>query len=260
MAVPQEDTSQIRAWVASQLKLEDVPEPIWDYLVEGRYVEEAQNPDYPDARGNLVAKARKLVRIAGTGADAPKVPKKQRTNKRQKATAHRRSEVVDGIAAKISKAKANKVPDTPTTGEEKPEALTPEQQLLLANTRKLEQSPLLGSIENNRIIVSAEPYVSPDDVRKAYQETRDMWFWERTPSERRVELVAFVAGFCQGYYNQESGAAGLKRGPDWPGWRGIMEQWNQRYAQERGWRYKDARNLERDFRDAFETITAHKDF
>jgi len=260
MAVPYEDTSKIRAWLASQLKLEDVPEPIWEHLVEDGYVEEAQDPSLSDERGDLVRQARKFLKIYRAGAGAPNVHKKQRTNKRQMATDRRRSQVEAEIAAKISQAKANKDPDAPTTGEEKPEALAPEQQLLLANTRKLEQSPLLGSIENNRIVVRAEPWVSLRDVIKSFKTMRDMWFWERRPSERRVELVAFVARFCEGYYNEESGATGLKLGTAWPGWRGIMEQWNQHYAQERGWRYKDARNLERDFRDAFETITAHKDF
>src|SRR5215218_9439762 len=71
MAAPQNDTSEIRAWLASQLRLEDIPDPIWGYLVEERHVTEAQNPDYPNAREYLVAQARKLLRIHRAGADAP---------------------------------------------------------------------------------------------------------------------------------------------------------------------------------------------
>jgi hypothetical protein len=76
----------------------------------------------------------------------------------------------------------------------------------------------------------------------------------------RVELVSFVVGFYEGYYNEERDLYGLMRGPNWPSWRGIMEQWNQRYPQEHDWHYLDVRNFRRDFNETFETLTSYKDF
>ena len=103
---------------------------------------------------------------------------------------------------------------------------------MLARERPFAESPLTGEISKNLITVTAEPWVSPEDVRRRYESLRRAWFYTETPSERRVELVNFVAGFCEGYYNEERGVSGLRRGPDWPGWRHIIEQWNKRYPQE----------------------------
>jgi hypothetical protein len=225
MAGLQKDTLEIRVWLASQLKLEDVPEATWEQLVEDEYVEEAQGPDFPDSRDELVRQALKLLKFYRTGVGASDVPKKQRTSKHQKAKAIRRSEVVAKIAAKIAKAKAKKEPDaSPDGGEDKPEAETAEQREFIARTGAIAESPLSGEISNNRITVTAEPWVSPEDVRRQFESLRRAWFWTATPSERRIELVDFVAGFCEGYYNEERGVSGLLRGPNWPGWRQIMEQ------------------------------------
>ena len=189
------------------------------------------------------------------------MPKKQRTTKRRKATAVSRSKVVAEIKAKISQAKENKDPDaSPNGGEEEPESLTPEQRELLARERAFAESPLTGEISNNRITVTAEPSVSPEDVRRQFESLRRAWFYTETPSERRVELVNFVAGFCEGYYNEERGRSGLRRGPNWPGWRHIMEQWNQRYPQQHDWHYTNVRNFSRDFRETFEALTLFENF
>jgi hypothetical protein len=260
MAVPHKDTSEIRVWLASQLKLEDVPESVWEYLVEEGYVKEAQNPEYPDARGKLVAQARKLLKIRRDGTDTTKAPKKQRTGKRQKATARRRLQVEAEIAAKFAQAKAAKDPDISNGHEEKAENLAPGQQILIEYARALAESPLKGEISNNQITVTAEPWVSPEDVRRKFVTMRNIWFWTETPSKRRVELVGFVTGFCEGYYNEEHCRPGLLRGPDWPGWRGVMEQWNQRYPPGHDWHYRDVRNFRRHSHQAFKALTAHKDF
>jgi hypothetical protein len=260
MAVPQEDTSKIRAWLDTRLKKE-VPDPIWDYLVEKRYVREAQDPDYPDAREKLVAEARKLLKIHGAGAGAPIAPKRQRAGKSQKATARRRSEVVAEIKAKFAQAKANKDPNaSPNGGGQKPENLILEQRELIARTRAFAGSPLTGEISNNRITVSAEPWVIPEDVRKEFASLRRAWLWTQTPSERRVELVGFVVGFCEGYDDEEHDVFALMGGPDWPGWRGVMEQWNQRYPQGHDWHCPDQRNLQRDFRAAARALTLYEEF
>jgi hypothetical protein len=261
MAAPQNDTSKIRAWLASQLKLEDVPEPIWEQLVEDEYVEEAQYPVFADAHDELVRQARKFLKIYRGGADDPQVPKKQRTGKRQKPTDRRRVEVEAEIAAKFAQATAAKDPDaSPNGGEEKPETLAPEQQILIEYARALAESPLKGEISNNQITVTAKPWVSPEDVRRKFVTMRKIWSWTETPSARRVELVSFVVGFYEGYYNEERDLYGLMRGPNWPSWRGIMEQWNQRYPQEHDWHYLDVRNFRRDFNETFETLTSYKDF
>ena len=259
MAVPHEDTSEIRVWLATQLKKE-VPEPIWEYLVKKRYVEEAQNPGYPDALGNLVAEARVLMKIYGTGADAPKAQKRQRTGKSQKATDRRRSQVEAEIAAKFARAKAAKDPDASNGHEEEADNLTPEQREFVARTRAFAESPITGEISNNKITVTAEPWVSPEKVRRQFQSLRQMWFYAPTPSARRVELVSFVAGFCDSDYDEKHNVFSLIRGPDWPGWRGIVEQWNQRYPQGHDWHYTDHRRLRRDFRAAAEALTRYQDF
>jgi hypothetical protein len=261
MAGPQNDTSEIRAWLATQLKLEDVPETIWELLVEDEYVEGAQYHVFPDARDELVRQARKLLSAYRAGAGAGPAPKKQPTGKRRKATAVSRSKVVAEIKAKSSQAKENKDPDaSPNGGEEELEALTPEQRELLARERAFAESPLTGEISNNLITVTAEPSVSPEDVRRQYESLRRAWFYTETPSERRVELVNFVTSFCEGYYNEERGRSGLLRGPDWPGWRQIMAQWNQRYPQGHDWYYTDVRNFSRVFRETFEALTLFENF
>jgi hypothetical protein len=243
MAGPQYDTSEIRAWLATQLKLEDVPGPIWELLVEDEYVEEAQNRVFPDSRDELVGQARKLLSAYRAGAGAGPAPKKQPTGKRQRATAKARSEVVAEIKAKISKAKASSSPDASPNGDS-------------ART----ESPITGMIANNRITVTADPWVSWEDWRDKIESLRSIWFWKQTPSARRVELVDFVTCFCEGYYNEERGGPGLLRGPDWPGWRQIMEQWNQRYPQGHDWHYTDVRNFSRHFRETYQALTLFENF
>jgi hypothetical protein len=239
MAGPQNDTSEIRAWLASQLKLEDIPEEIWDDLVEQNYVKDAQDPDFPAGREGLVSRARKLFKIyRADDVGARDVRKKQRTSKRQRATTSDRALVVAEIATKIAKARASKNPDASPNGDS-----------------VLAESPITGMIANNRITVTADPWVSWEDWRDKIESLRSIWFWKQTPSARRVELVRFVTGFCDGYYDKERDITGLLRGPNWPGWRHIMEQWNQRYPQEHPWHYTDVRNVSRDFRETFEALT-----
>jgi hypothetical protein len=148
MAGLQNDTSEIRVWLVSQLKLEDIPEPIWDDLVEEGYVKDAQNLGLPDGREELLRQARRLLNAYRAGAGAGPAPKKQPTGKRQKATAKARSEVVAEIKAKISKAKASSSPDASSNGD---------------SARS--ESPITGMIANNRITVTADPWVSWEDWR-----------------------------------------------------------------------------------------------
>jgi hypothetical protein len=51
----------------------------------------------------------------------------------------------------------------------------------------------------------------------------------------------------------------LVPGASWPGWRQIMEHWNQRYPQDDDWHYNDVRNFRRDARETFEALTRYKD-
>jgi hypothetical protein len=212
-------------------------------LVKSRHVTDAQDPDLAKGRENLLTEARDLIRIYRAGSGFPKVNKKQRSGKRQRATAIARSKAEAEIAAKIGKASTTRSKHFTSDGDEK----------------KL-RGPLEGEISNNRITVTAEPWVSPEDVRREFESLRDIWFWNPTPSERRVELVRFVTGFCEGYHNEERGVSGLVPGPNWRSWRHIMEQWNQSYLQEHDWHYKDVRNFRRDFLETFEALTLFKDF
>lgn len=261
MAGSQDDTSRIRSWLATQLKLEDVPESVWEHLVDDGYVEEAEYRRFSDAHEELVGQAHRLLKIHRDGADAPKVRKRQGTRKRQRASPRLRSEVEAEIAAKIGQAKAHKDPDASPNGhEEKLETLTPEQQRLIARTKAFAESPITGEISNNRITVTAEQWVSPEKVRRQFESLRQMWFYAPTPSARRVELVAFVSGFCDSDYDKKHNVFSLIRGPDWPGWRGIVEQWNQRYPQGHDWHYTDHRRLRRDFHAAAKALMLYQDF
>jgi hypothetical protein len=97
-------------------------------------------------------------------------------------------------------------------------------------------------------------------VAKSFKNARNIWvWWAETPTERRVELVGFVADFCEGYYNEKHGVAGLTPGARWR-WRHLMEQWNQRCPREHDWHYTDVRNFRRDFKDTFKALTSFKDF
>jgi hypothetical protein len=126
--------------------------------------------------------------------------------------------------------------------------------------RSFADPPLVGEIRNSRITITAEPWVPPDDVRKQYDSLRNSWFWTTTPSERRVELVRFVAGFCEGYCNEEGTIVGLVRSASWPGWRELLDRWNEHYPEGHDWHYTDVRNFSRDFRETFKTLTRFKDF
>jgi hypothetical protein len=238
MADSHNDTSDLRAWLASQLKLEDLPEPIWEYLVVDGYVEAAQDPDFPDARGDLARQARKLLKIYGAGGDALNVPKKQPTGKRQKATTSDRALAVAEIATKIAKARASKNPDASPNDDE-------------------EISPIVSMISNNKITVTADPWVPLTDVMQAFTQLRNVWFKAETPSERRLCLCRFVVEHCDGHYDEEHDITGLRPTSSW---RPLMEQWNQRYPQEHPWHYTDVRNFSRDFRDTFEALTLFEYF
>jgi hypothetical protein len=236
MAAPPNDTSEIRAWLATQLKLKDVPEPIWDLLVEDEYVEEAQYPVFADARDELVRQARKLLQIYRAGAGP--APKKQPAGKRKRATTSDRALAVAEIATKIAKARASKNPDASLNGDE-------------------EKSPIVSMISNNKITITAQPWVPAEDVKQAYAQLRNACFKKETPSERRVCLCRFVVEHCDGYYDEEHEITGLRPTTRW---RPLLHQWNQRYPQGHDWHYTDPRKFYRDFRDTFQALTLFEYF
>jgi hypothetical protein len=238
MARPNNDTSEIRAWLSSQLKLEDIPEPIWDYLVDERYVRDARDPDYPDGRGDLVWQARKLLKLYSASVGAPNVPRKQRTSKRQRATTSDRALAAAEIATKIAKARASKNPDASPNDDE-------------------EKSPIVSMIINNKITVTADPWVPVKDVMQAFTQLRNVWFKSETPSERRVCLCRFVVEHSDGYYDEEDNITGLRPTSRW---RPLMEQWNQCYPPGHDWHYTDPRKFYRDFRETFEALTLFENF
>jgi hypothetical protein len=244
MADLHNDTSELRAWLASQLGLEDVQDEIWEYLLRKWYVEEALDPDRKNGKKGLLEEARALLRIQRAGSGTQKASKRRPTGKRQRATAASRSKAVAEIAAKIAKVRAEKGRTVPPNGDE----------------GNLGRRPVAGRISNNQITVTAEPWVSPEAVRNEYKSLQDVWFWKPTPSERRVQLLRFVTRFCEGWSDEERNIVGLVPGASWPGWRQIMEHWNQRYPQGHDWHYKDVRNFERDARETFEALTRYKDF
>ena len=75
MAGSRNDTSELRVWLASHLKVEDVPETIWDDLVEEEYVKDAQNLGFPDGREELLRQARTLMNAYRAGAGAGPRPR-----------------------------------------------------------------------------------------------------------------------------------------------------------------------------------------
>lgn len=240
MALPRNDTPEagLRAWLASQLKLEDVPDSIWDRLLEKGYVGEAEDPDYPKGREYLLEEARSLLRIHRDGSGAPKARKRQRTTKRQRATAASRSEAEAKIAAKVSEARARTLEGG-----------------ALNDASGRADAPLAASIRNNKITITAQPWVSPEAIKRAYADLRDDWFWSETPSEQRVKLCGFVADRCEGYYDKK--IVGLNPSVSW---REMMSQWNERYPEGHDWHYGDVRNFRRDFAETFESLTRYSTF
>lgn len=62
------DELDLRVWLAKQLKKPDVPNPLWDTLVDEEYVEEALG-DFSFGRDDLLEKAREKIRHACELAD-----------------------------------------------------------------------------------------------------------------------------------------------------------------------------------------------
>jgi hypothetical protein len=277
MASSHNDTSDLRVWLASQLGLQDVPDEIWEYLREKRFVEDALDPDYKNGKKDLLKEARTLLRIQRAGSGTQKTSKRQPTGKRRRATAASRSRAVAEIAAKIDEARAARSHDgSPKSGEdglrdfkreewerrtaELPRGPEPEKLELSGiepPRRSSAHAPIMGEIRNNRITVTAKPWVSPEEVRQQYQSLQKVWFRKQTPSKRQLELVRFVTGLCEGYCDEERGVVGLVPSASW---REMLDRWNERYPQDHDWHYADVRNFYRDFREAFEALTLFEDF
>ena len=278
MADLHNDTFELRAWLASQLGLQDVPQAIWKLLLKNGEVGDAQDPGYKNGKRLLLKQARELLKIYRAVSGTQKTRKRQPTGKRQRATAGSRSRAVAEIAAKIDEARAarsdggslkggedglrdfKKREEWERSTAELPRGPNPEKLELSGiepPRRSSAHAPIMGEIRNNRITVTAKPWVSPEEVRQQYESLQKVWFWKRTPSERRVELVRFVTGLCEGYCDEERGVVGLVPNASL---REMLDRWNERYPQDHDWHYTDVRNFRRDFHDAFEALTLFEDF
>lgn len=226
---------ELRAWLAAQLKFEDVPGPLWAYLQKRRYVAEVLNEDLPDGRNDLLAEAREQLRLFRALSDNPD-GEKRRTKRRPRATIEQRAAAEAEFMAKVQEAAGDeKKIGGPTPGH-----------------------PVIGRIQNNQITITADPWVPKEAVARKYADMRRMWFYGSTPSERQVELFKFVVGRSDGYYGEDEhgrGIWGLLRDGD--GWRVKMDAWNDQYPEDHPWRFSDVRNFRRDFNTAFEALALH---
>src|ERR671910_2357657 len=94
MADLHNDTFELRAWLASQLGLQDVPQAIWNLLLKNGEVGDAQDPGYKNGKRVLLKQARELLKIYRAVSGTQKTRKRQPTGKRQRATAGSRSRAV----------------------------------------------------------------------------------------------------------------------------------------------------------------------
>src|SRR5215203_2563123 len=62
MSSDQKDTYEdLKRWLARRLRMDDVPAPLWQLLLEDHWVEDARDPDYQDGKEELLRRARQLL-------------------------------------------------------------------------------------------------------------------------------------------------------------------------------------------------------
>jgi hypothetical protein len=97
--------------------------------------------------------------------------------------------------------------------------------------------------------ITVWPWVPVEEVTSLYERVRKELNPTPTTSPKRLALFTFVLQ----HPDVEVVHEGEK--PKVPSWRELLRLWNKQYPEGNKWHYKDARNFQRDFKEAFDQIT-----
>jgi hypothetical protein len=97
--------------------------------------------------------------------------------------------------------------------------------------------------------ITVWPWVPVDDVTSLYESVRKELNPTPTTSPKRLALFMFVLE------HPEVEVAHVGERPKVPSWRELHRLWNEEYPGGSKWHYKDVRNFQRDFKEAFDQIT-----
>ncbi len=92
------------------------------------------------------------------------------------------------------------------------------------------------------------PWVPVEEVSSYYERARKELNPTPTTSPKRLALLTFVMRHPE----VEVPSEGVK--PKVPSWRVLLGLWNEHYPEEAEWHYKDVRNFQRDFKEAFDQV------
>jgi hypothetical protein len=97
--------------------------------------------------------------------------------------------------------------------------------------------------------ITVWPWVPVDEVTSLYESVRKELNPTPTTSPKRLALFMFVLE------HPEVEVAHVGERPQVPSWRELHRLWNKQYPGGSEWHYKDVRNFQRDFKEAFDQIT-----
>lgn len=116
------------------------------------------------------------------------------------------------------------------------------------------------------IILTVEPWVSAESVERFYREMQSQMLGRkpRKIEQRNLEVFRFVVEWGDAVewevvrsYDEEVGYFTIRTRMlvGKPPWRKLLKLWNERYSEGHKWRYKDARNFQRDFNRAASVVS-----
>lgn len=97
--------------------------------------------------------------------------------------------------------------------------------------------------------ITVWPWVPVQEVTSLYESVRKELNPTPTTSPRRLALFMFVLE------HPEVEVAQVGERPKVPSWRELYRLWNNHFPRGNEWHYKDVRNFQRDFKEAFDQIT-----
>jgi len=97
--------------------------------------------------------------------------------------------------------------------------------------------------------ITVWPWVPVEEVTSLYERVRKELNPTPTTSPRRLALFMFVL------VHPEVEVANVGERPKVPSWRELHRLWNEHFPGGSEWHYKDVRNFQRDFKEAFDQIT-----
>jgi hypothetical protein len=96
--------------------------------------------------------------------------------------------------------------------------------------------------------ITAWPWVPTEEVTSVYERVRKELNPTPITSPKRLALFIFVMRHPEVEVPRE----GEK--PKVPSWRELLRLWNEEHPEGKKWHYKDVRNFQRDFKEAFEAL------